>query len=134
MPRRARIYIPGLPCRIVQRGTNREPCFPAPENCQYYLELWEQIALWYGVAVYAYCLMTNHVHFLATPEDGAAISNTMKFVGSRYAQYVNKKYHRTGTLWEGRHRSSLVQTERYLLTCMRCIELNPVRTRMVYRP
>lgn len=88
----------------------------------------------YGLTVHAYCLMTNHIHFLVTPENESAVSNVMKVVGSRYAQYINKKYRRTGTLWEGRHRSSLVQSERYLLTCMRYIELNPVRADMVRRP
>lgn len=88
----------------------------------------------YGVAVHAYCLMTNHVHFLVTPQWQASISNAMKVVGSRYAQYVNLRYKRTGTLWEGRHRASLVQSERYLLCCQRYIELNPVRAGMVGRP
>ncbi len=78
--------------------------------------------------------MTNHVHFLVTPGNDTAVSNTMKVVGSRYAQYINKKYRRTGTFWEGRHRASLVQSDRYLLTCMRYIELNPVRAQMVRRP
>ncbi len=78
--------------------------------------------------------MTNHVHFLVTPARDEAVSNTMKVVGSRYAQYVNLRYKRTGTLWEGRHRASLVQTERYLLCCHRYIELNPVRAGMVARP
>lgn len=125
MPRRARMYISGLPYHVVQRGNNREACFIEPENYQFYLELWKDLSARYGVAVHAYCLMTNHVHFLVTPDRDAAISNTMKVVGSRYAQYINKQYRRTGTLWEGRHRASLVQSERYLLTCMRYIELNP---------
>lgn len=134
MPRRARSYIPGLPYHIVQRGNNREACFVEPENYQFYLELWQQLSKRYGVSVHAYCLMTNHIHILATPETKSALSDTMKVVGSRYAQYINKKYKRTGTLWEGRHRSSLVQTEKYLLTCCRYIELNPVRAGMVRRP
>ena len=86
------------------------------------------------VAVYVRCLMTNPIHFLATPRTDSALSNTMKVVGSRYAQYINKTYGRTGTLWEDRHRASLIQSERYLLTCMRYIELNPVRAQMVARP
>ena len=134
MPRRARMYLAGLPYHVVQRGNNREACFIEPENYQFYLELWKELSVRYGVAVHAYCLMINHVHFLATPGDEVAISRTMKVVGSRYAQYVNKKYRRTGTLWEGRHRASLVQSERYLLTCMRYIECNPVRAQMVTRP
>lgn len=131
MPRRARMYLAGLPYHVVQRGNNREACFIETENYQFYLELWKELSVRYGVAVHAYCLMTNHVHFLATPDDEVAISRTMKVVGSRYAQYVNKKYRRTGTLWEGRHRASLVQSERYLLTCMRYIECNP---RPIARP
>lgn len=134
MPRRARNYIPGLPYHIVQRGNNREVCFIEPENYDYYLELWQKESLRYGVEVHAYCLMTNHIHVLATPEMSSSISDTMKVVGSRYAQYINKKYQRTGTLWEGRHKSSLVQSELYLLTCHRYIELNPVRAGMVKRP
>ncbi len=134
MPRRARSYIAGLPYHVVQRGNNREPCFLEPENYQYYLELWQQAARRYGVQVHAYCLMTNHIHVLATPQRASAISETMKNVGSRYAQYVNRAYGRTGTLWEGRHRASLVQREKYLLTCSRYIELNPARAAMVRRP
>ena len=134
MPRRARSYLPALPYHIVQRGNNREACFIEPENYLYYLELWKQQSQRYSVDVHAYCLMTNHVHFLVTPKHSDSISNTMKVVGSRYAQYVNKKYGRTGTMWEGRHRSSLVQTDRYLLSCYRYIELNPVRADMVKSP
>jgi putative transposase len=127
------MYLSGLPYHIVQRGNNREACFIEPENYQFYLELWKELSIRYGVAVHAYVLMTIHVHFLATTNNEMAISNTMKVVGSRYAQYINKKYRRTGTLWEGRHRASLVQSDRYLLTCMRYIELNLVRAQMVAR-
>jgi putative transposase len=134
MPRRARMYISGLPYHVVQRGNNREACFLEPENYQFYLELWQQMSQRYGVQVHAYCLMTNHIHFLATPEKSCSLSNTLKVVGSRYAYYFNKNYGRSGTLWEGRHKSSLVQTNRYLLTCYRYIEMNPVRAEMVKRP
>jgi putative transposase len=134
MPRRARMYLPGFPYHVVQRGNNREACFIEPENYQFYLQLWQELSSRYRVAVHAYCLMTNHIHFLATPQTSTGLSDTLKVVGSRYAQYINRKYKRTGTLWEGRHRSSLVQSERYLLTCMRYIELNPVRANMVARP
>ena len=109
-------------------------CFIEPENYQPYLDHWRELSVHYHCQVHAYCLMTNHVHFLVTPESRTAISDTMKVVGSRYTAYINRCYGRTGTLWEGRHRSSLVQTERYLLTCMRYIELNPVRAGMVERP
>ena len=96
MPRRARMYVPGIPYHIVQRGNNREACFFEQENYQFYLELWQALSLRYGVWVHAYVLMTNHVHFLATPQYPTSISNTMKVVGSRYAQYINRVYHRTG--------------------------------------
>ncbi|GAB4344272.1 MAG: transposase [Gammaproteobacteria bacterium] len=134
MPRRARSYIAGMPYHVIQRGNNREACFIESENYQFYLELWRQVSKRYEVQVHAYCLMTNHIHVLATPERRSALSDTMRVVGSRYAQYINRKYRRTGTLWEGRHRASLVQSERYLLTCSRYIELNPVRAGMVARP
>ncbi len=134
MPRRARICISGLPYHVVQRGNNREACFLEPENYQFYLELWQRMSHRYGVQVDAYCLMTNHIHFLATPEKSCSLSNTLKVVDSRYAYYFNKNYGCSGTLWEGRHKSSLVQMNRYLLTCYRYIEMNPVRAEMVKRP
>ena len=131
MPRRARMYLSGLPYHIVQRGNNREACFIEPETYQYYLELLKEVSLRYDMAVHSYYLMTNHIHLLATAGDKTSISNTMKVVGSRYAQYINKKYNRTGTLWEGRHKSSLVQSDKYFLICSRYIELNPVAANMV---
>jgi putative transposase len=134
MPRRARHYIANQPYHVVQRGNNREPCFIEIENYQFYLALWQELSKKFGVSVHAYCLMTNHIHFLVTPDTEDAISVVMKQVGSRYAQYINKKYKRTGTLWEGRHKSSLIQSEKYLLTCYRYIELNPVRAAMVEKP
>ena len=134
MPRRARQYIPNMPYHLVQQGNNREPYFIEPENYQFYLNPWQEVSARYGVDVHAYCLMTNHIHFLATPLAETSLSNTMKVVGSRYAHYLNLKYSRTGTLWEGSHRASLIQSEHYMLTCYRYIELNPVRASMVDHP
>jgi putative transposase len=134
MPRRARHYVAGLPYHLVQRGNNRQACFMGPADYRRYLELWEEASRRYGVAVHAYCLMTNHVHFLATPAEADSLSRATRVVGSRYAQYINRTYRRTGTLWEGRHRASLVQSGRYLLACYRYIELNPVRAGMVSQP
>ncbi|MCW9014219.1 MAG: transposase [Gammaproteobacteria bacterium] len=134
MPRRARMYLAGLPYHIVQRGNNREACFIEVENYLYYLELLREVSARYGMSLHAYCLMTNHIHLLVTPGTNTTISNTMKVVGSRYAQYINKKYNRTGTLWEGRHKSSLVQSDKYFLICSRYIELNPVAAGMVKSP
>ena len=134
MPRRKRMYLPDHAYHLVQRGNNREVCFVEPENYQFYLELWKQCANRYGVAVHAYCLMTNHVHFLVTPEESDSISRATSVIGSRYAYYFNKTYKRTGTVWEGRHKSSLVDSERYFLICNRYIELNPVAAKMVLKP
>ncbi len=134
MPRRPRMYFPGLPYHIIQRGNNREACFFEIEDYQYYLELLTELSKRFGVDLHAFVLMTNHIHLLATPKDSDSISRMTKVVGSRYAQYMNKKYQRTGTLWEGRHKSSPVDSEGYLLTCYRYIELNPVAAGMVARP
>ena len=89
--------------KMATAALNQQACFIEPENYPYYLALWEECAGHYGVTVHAYCLMTNHIHFLATPATEIAISDTSKVVGSRYTQYINKTYRRTGTLWEGRH-------------------------------
>lgn len=134
MPRRPRMYISGMPYHIVQRGNNREPCFFEVEDYQFYMELMRQLLPRYGVHLHAYVLMTNHVHLLMTPDEKESISNLLKVVGSRYAQYINKKYNRTGTLWEGRHKPSVVDSENYLLKCYRYIELNPVAAVMVSKP
>jgi putative transposase len=134
MPRRTRTYLPGYPYHIVQRGNNREASFISVDDYLYYLDLWVGCAERYGVSIHAWCLMTNHIHFLVTPARADSISFASKVIGSRYAQYFNKTYKRTGTLWEGRHKSSLVQSDRYLLTCMRYIELNPVVAGMVDKP
>lgn len=134
MPRRARMYLPGYCYHIVQRGNNREACFFSVNDYHYYLELLKQGLKRYQAQLYSYALMTNHVHLLISPQCSDSISNIMKVVGSRYAHYMNKTYHRTGTLWEGRHKSSVVDTEGYLLKCYRYIEMNPVAASMVARP
>lgn len=99
MSRRAWLYIPDLPYHAIQRVNDREACFIEPENYQFYLVLWEELSRRYGLSVHADCLMTNHVHFLVAPDHEAAVSNTVKVAGGRYARYLNKKYRRTGTLW-----------------------------------
>jgi len=134
MPRKARMYLPGVPCHIIQRGNNRDTCFYAEQDYQFYLECVHDASKRYGVKIHAYVLMTNHVHFLMTPEYKDSISLSMQSVGRRYVQYINKEYCRTGTLWEGRHKSSLVDADQYLLKCMNYIELNPVRANMVEHP
>jgi len=134
MPRRARLAIAGVPWHIIQRGNNRSACFYAENDHLVYLDLLKRQAQTYGCAVHSYCLMTNHVHLLLTPETADAPALMMKHLGQRYVQYINRKYSRSGTLWEGRYKSCLAQSERYLLICSRYIELNPVRASMVNFP
>lgn len=130
MPRRSRMWIREVPLHIIQRGNNRAACFFADEDYRFYLHWLRLNAENYGCAIHAYVLMTNHVHLLLTPQEVGAASRLMQCLGRRYVQYVNRAYRRSGTLWEGRFKASLVDAERYLLSCYRYIELNPVRAGM----
>ena len=134
MPRRPRINLAGYPQHVVQRGHNREACFFADEDYLFYLHWLREGAKKYTCDIHAYALMTNHVHLLLTAHRPDAISRLMQSLGRRYAQYVNRVYGRSGSVWEGRFKASLIQAEEYLLTCMRYIELNPVRVDMVRDP
>jgi putative transposase len=134
MPRRLRLRPAGLPLHIIQRGNNRAACFVDNGDRLVYLAQLASLARRFDCSVHAYVLMTNHVHLLLTPraEDGASLM--MKHLGQRYVQYFNRRYDRTGTLWEGRFRSCPVHSESYLLACHRYVELNPVRAGLVTRP
>ena len=134
MARRARLVIPGVPLHIIQRGNNRHACFLADADYLVYLSMLQASALRANCSVHAYVLMTNHVHLLLTPETSKSPGRLMKALGQRYVQYINRRYGRTGTLWEGRFRSCIVDDDRYFLTCQRYIELNPVRAEMVDHP
>jgi putative transposase len=123
-----------VPLHIVQRGHNREPCFFAEEDYSSYLHWLGEALAEFDAALHAYVLMTNHVHLLLTPDKANSAALLMKNLGQRFVQYVNRVYRRSGTLWEGRFRSCLTQTEDYVLTCYRYIELNPVRAAMVRHP
>ncbi len=134
MPRKPRYYLPGIPSHVVQRGHDRNACFFENENYQFYLNCLGEACERYDVELHAYVLMTNHVHLLMTPKTDLGISRVMQLVGNRYVQYINKKYGRSGSLWEGRHKASLINAEEYLLACYRYIELNPVRANIVKHP
>lgn len=134
MPRKPRMYLPGVPCHIIQRGNNRDATFFAEQDYQFYLECLYDASRKYSVDIHAYVLMTNHVHMLMTPLAKDSISRVMQSVGRRYVQYINKEYRRTGTLWESRHKASLVDAENYLLACSRYIEMNPVNASMIEHP
>lgn len=134
MPRKNRVYVPEMPYHIVQRGNNREACFYCDDDYQLYLELLGDYSDRYKVSVHAYILMTNHIHLLVTPAYADSVSRMMQSLASRYAFFMNKLHKRSGTVWEGRHKSSVVDAADYLLKCYRYIELNPVRANMVSRP
>ncbi|HSG11763.1 MAG TPA: transposase [Gammaproteobacteria bacterium] len=134
MARKPRFTRPGDTQHIIQRGIDRQACFYSTGDCQLYLHLLHEAAQRYGCHVHAYVLMTNHVHLLVTPQQPCGISFMMQRLAQRYVRAINRIYQRTGTLWEGRYKACLVDTDRYLLTCMRYIELNPIRARMVAHP
>ena len=134
MPLKPRMYLAGIPAHVVQRGNNRDACFFCDEDYQFYLEVLGQGLRRYRVCLHAYCLMTNHVHLLFTPGDESGISHVMQHIGRLYVQYINRTYRRSGTLWEGRHKASLVNADEYLLKCYRYIEMNPVAAGMMATP
>ena len=134
MPRRPRVHLPGQPLHIVQRGHNRDACFFAEEDYHAYLHWLGEALTATGVQLHAYVLMTNHVHLLLTPPEPDAVPRLVIALGRRFVQYINRSYRRTGTLWDSRYKSSLIHADAYLLTCMRYIELNPVRAEMVDDP
>ena len=133
MARTARLAVPGYPHHLIQRGNNRQPVFLDEEDRGRYLAMLRDVLREQGVALHAYVLMDNHVHLLATPGEGRALSRLMQRLGTWYAGWFNHRHARTGALWEGRFRSSLLETDAYLLVCMRYIENNPVRAGMVER-
>jgi putative transposase len=134
MPRRARIVAAGYPMHVILRGIDRAAAFFGNEDRSFFLETLGAVAAEESVAVHAYVLMTNHVHLLMTAARDDGVAAVMKRVGQRYVQYVNRTYQRSGGLFEGRFRSSLIEADTYLLACQRYIELNPVRASMVRAP
>jgi len=131
MARLPRLTLPGFPHHIIQRGNNRQAIFASAADYQVLLDLLDASARKFGVAIHAYVLMANHFHLLATPPSTNALSQMMQAVGRRYVRYFNDTQKRSGTLWEGRYRSTVIQAERYLLPCMAYMDLNPVRAGVV---
>ena len=134
MARQPRFVLLGQPQHVIQRGNNRSVIFVADEDYRKYMEILAEACERFECDVHAYVLMTNHVHLLVTPYREDGISKLMQSLGRKYVQYFNYQYGRSGTLWEGRYKSTLLDSERYLLTCYRYIELNPVRAGMVEHP
>lgn len=134
MPRKPRFFIPGLATHVVQRGNNRQAIFFEHSDYKVYLSLLDEACDRFSCAIHAYVLMTNHVHLLGTPTEKTSVSKMMQYLGRCYVPYINRKYSRSGTLWEGRFKATIIETSGYLLACYRYIELNPVRSGMVQHP
>ena len=131
MARLPRLTLPGYPHHVIQRGNNRQPIFSSSADYERLLSLLFENAKKFDVAIHAYVLMSNHFHLLVTPQSAEGLPQMMQAVGRRYVRYFNDIQKRSGTLWEGRYRSTLIQTERYLLACMAYVDLNPVRAGLV---
>jgi putative transposase len=131
MARLPRLTLPGYPHHIIQRGNNRQPIFASQADYQTLLNLLLENAQKFKVAIHAYVLMTNHFHLLATPETSDGLPQMMQAVGRRYVRWFNDAQGRSGTLWEGRYKSTVIDTDQYLLTCMAYLDLNPVRAALV---
>ncbi len=131
MARLPRLTLPGYPYHVIQRGNNRQPIFVSSGDRQFLLDLLGENAAKFGVDIHAYVLMGNHFHLLATPKEADSLPQIMQAVGRRYVRLFNDSHGRTGTLWEGRYKSTVIQTDRYLLACMVYIDLNPVRAGLV---
>ena len=134
MPRLHRLFVSGLPAHVTVRGNDRQPIFHVDGDRLRFIACLDDAARRYCVAIHAYVLMTNHVHLLVTAKEHSSIPKTIQSLGRRYVAYFNKRYQRTGTLWEGRYRSTLVDTDFYVVACHRYIDLNPVRARLVSDP
>lgn len=134
MPRQPRYFLPGIPQHVIIRGVDRQATFFQSDDYWLFKDALLGNSDRYGAAIHAYVLMTNHVHLLVTPEAKRSIPQLLQGLGRDYVQRINRQYKRTGTLWQGRYKASLVQDEAYLLHCQRYIELNPVRAGMVPDP
>jgi putative transposase len=132
---RLRRYCPsGIPQHVIQSGNNRTVCFASDEDRGAYAHYLHEAAAKFGIAIHGWVFMTNHVHLLVTPEEDNSLSRGMQYLGRHYVRYFNQTYRRTGTLFEGRFKSCIVQQSKYFLVCLRYIELNPLRAGMVADP
>lgn len=134
MARLSRLSLAGLPHHVIQRGNDRQAIFHDAQDHLHYLQCLKDVASEQGLAIHAYVLMPNHVHWLATPAADNTLARVMQSLGRRYVRWFNDRYGRSGTLWEGRFRSTPIEADRYLLACSRYIEMNPVRAGLVAEP
>lgn len=134
MARKPRLFVSEIPYHVVQRGNNKNPIFIKQSDYHCFLSVLEEAKQKHPCLIYSYCLMPNHFHLLLVPESKENVSLFMKFVGAKYVRYFNKSYSRTGTLWEGRFRCSIIDENAYFLACLRYIEMNPVRAKLAKTP
>ncbi len=134
MARLPRFFLYDSPLHVIQRGNNRSKIFNQIGDYNFYLDCLKEASQRHGCDIHGYVLMPNHVHLLLTPSHSDSLPKTLQSLGRRYVQYFNSTHERTGTLWEGRYRATLIDSEAYLLTCCRYIELNPVRAELVRHP
>ncbi|TFW10809.1 transposase [Massilia arenosa] len=134
MARLPRFVLPNQPHHIIQTGNNNQPVFQDEDDYREFLAMLKTAAKQFKVAIHAYCLMPNHVHLLASPSDGEGLARMMQWMGRKYVPYFNSKYGRTGTLWAGRYKTSVVDPDEYFLPCSLYVELNPVRSGAAHTP
>jgi len=134
MARSHRVRIAGVTQHVIQRGNNRSDIFRCPSDYEFFLATMQAVSTRHQMDIHSYALMTNHVHLLVTPRTATAVSTAMQALGRKYVRHFNRRYTRTGSLFDGRYRSMVIDTEAYLFTCMRYVELNPVRAGLVAGP
>lgn len=134
MARLPRLYLPGCPQHVIQRGNGRRTVFLDDADRQAYLGWLASVVRDYRLELLAYVLMDNHVHLLVIPPAEGMLGRALQSLGRRYVRYFNDRHGRAGTIWEGRYRATIVDSERYLIECMRYIDLNPVRAGVVSDP
>jgi len=134
MARLPRLVIPHQPHHVIQRGNDRQLIFRDASDYIVFLNWLRDGARQFKVAIHAYVLLSNHVHLLVTPSDETGLGRMMQWIGRYYVPYFNRKYERVGTLWQGRYKATVIESEKYFMTCSRYIELNPVRASIVAEP
>jgi REP-associated tyrosine transposase len=134
MPRQRRWFVPDLSVHVIHRGNNRTEVFKADADYVAFLTFLQRACERHRVSLHGYVLMTTHYHMIVTPPDATALPRTMQALGANYVRYHNARYDRIGTLWNGRYRALLIDSDKYWLTCLRYVEQNPVRAGMVETP
>lgn len=134
MARKPRLFAADLLYHVVQRGNNKNPIFFREKDYLIFLDILREAKSKHPCHIYAYCLMINHFHLLVKPKDKENISLLLKFLGAKYVRYINKTYNRTGTLWEGRFKCSIIDREQYFWNCLRYVDTNPIRAGLVKLP